>query len=111
VIYPAYYKIVIPNQATFSQDFQFKDSLGSPIDLTNYNIRAAMWTEDKRVKLADFVLLWTDRLVGKFNLSLSEQKTAAMTRNGMWDLLVVNPDGTEDYWMRGPAIMAKGFTK
>lgn len=111
MIYPAYYKVVIPNQATFSQDFQFKDSLGVPINLTGYTIRADMWTEDKRHLLADFVFTWINQSIGRFNISLSETTTATMTRNGMWDLLVTNPDGTEDYWLRGPAIIAKGFTK
>lgn len=111
MIYPAYYEVVIPNQATFQQTFQFKDSSGVPINLTNYIIRAAMWTDDKRVKLADFEFTWENRSIGKFTLSIDQAKTSTMIRNGMWDLLVINPDGTEDYWMRGPAIMAKGFTK
>jgi hypothetical protein len=111
VIYPAYYEIVIPNQATFKQTFQLKNDSGAPINLTSYQLRASMWTEDKRAKLADFALTWVDRTIGKFDLSLSEAVTTTMDRDGMWDLLVVNPDSTEDYWLRGPAVIAKGYTK
>lgn len=111
MIYPAYYELVIPNQATFKQSFQLKDDSGNALNLTGYTLRAAMWTEDKKVKLADFDFAWVDRTIGKFTLSLNEAKTATMDRNGMWDLLVINPDTTEDYWLRGPAVIAKGYTK
>ena len=111
MIYPAYYEVVIPNQATFSQDFQLKTSAGVPLNLTGHTIRASIWTEDKRVLLADFTVTWIDRTIGKFNLGLSEEKTTTMTKNGMWDLLVTYPDLTENYWLRGPAIVAKGYTK
>lgn len=111
MIYPAYYEIVIPNQATFSQDFQLKDSAGAALNLTGHTIRASIWTEDKRILLADFTVTWINQVLGKFNLYLSEDKTTSMTKNGMWDLLVIYPDLTESYWLRGPAVVAKGYTK
>ena len=111
MIYPAYYEVVIPNQATFSQDFQLKNSAGVALDLTGHTIRASIWTEDKRILLADFTVTWINQVLGKFNLYLSENKTTAMTKNGMWDLLVIYPDLTESYWLRGPAVVAKGYTK
>ena len=111
MIYPAYYEVVIPNQATFSQDFQLKDSAGVALNLTDHTIRASIWTEDKRILLADFTVTWINQALGKFNLYLGENKTTAMTKNGMWDLLVIYPDLTESYWLRGPAVVAKGYTK
>jgi len=111
VIYPAYYEVVIPNQATFEQEFQLKGGDGQPLNMTGYQVRASVWTEDKKAKLADFEFEWVDRMVGKFKLSLSEEKTSRMTKSGVWDLLVVNPNATEDYWLRGPANVAKGYTK
>lgn len=111
MIYPAYYEIVIPNQATFTQTFQIKGSDGAPRDMTDCEVRASIWTEDKRVKIADFDFSWVDQEIGKFTLSINEAKTSTITKNGMWDLLVVNSDLTEDYWLRGPAVVAKGYTK
>lgn len=111
MIYPAYYEVVIPNQATFSQDFQLKNSAGVALNLTGHTIRASIWTEDKRVLLADFTVTWINQVLGRFNLYLSEDKTTSMTKNGMWDLLVIYPDLTESYWLRGPAVVAKGYTK
>lgn len=111
MIYPAYYEIVIPNQATFSQMFQLKTQAGEPLNLTGYEIRASVWTEDKKQKIADFAFSWIDQTLGKFLLSIPEDVTTRIEKSGIWDLLVVNPDLTEDYWLRGPAIVAKGYTK
>lgn len=111
MIYPAYYEVVIPNQATFQQTFQLKSGDGSPMDMTGCVIRASVWTEDKRQKITDFDFSWIDQAIGKFTLSIDEAKTTTITKNGIWDLLVVNPDLTEDYWLRGPAVVAKGYTK
>lgn len=111
MIYPAYYELVIPNQATFAQTFQLKGGDGEPLDMAGYEVRASMWTEDKRTKLADFGFEWVDQSIGKFVLSIPESVTANMAKDGMWDLLVINPDLTEDYWLRGPAVVSKGYTK
>ena len=111
MIYPAYYELVVPNQATFSQTFQLKGGDGDPLNMTGFEVRASIWTEDRKTKIADFNFSWVNQKIGKFTLSLSEAKTSTITKNGMWDLLVVNPDLTEDYWLRGPAIVAKGYTK
>lgn len=111
MIYPAYYEIVIPNQATFKQTFQLKAGDGSPMDMLGCQVRASVWTEDKCQKIADFDFEWIDQAIGKFTLSIDEAKTTTITKNGIWDLLVVNPDLTEDYWLRGPAVVAKGYTK
>lgn len=111
MIYPAFYQVVIPNQATFTQTFQLKAGSGTPLNMTGYSVRASVWTEDKKTKLMDFDFAWVDQAVGRFTLSIDEAKTATLTKNGMWDLLVINPDLTEDYWLRGPAVIAKGYTK
>lgn len=111
MIYPAYYEIVIPNQATFEQVFQLKTGDGSGLDMTGCEVRASVWTEDKKSKIVDFDFTWIDQSVGKFSLYIDEAKTSAITKDGVWDLLVVNADLTEDYWLRGPAVVAKGYTK
>lgn len=110
MIYPAYYKIVIPNQATYYQQFQLKGGDGTPLNMTGFQVRASIWTANKRHKIADFDFSWVNQTFGSFTLSLNEAKTALITKDGMWDLLVVNPDLTEDYWLRGPAVLAKGYT-
>lgn len=111
MIYPAYYEMIIPNQATFSQTFQLKDGSGQALNMIGYTVRASIWTENKTAKIADFEFEWVDQSTGKFTLTIDQERTASINKNGMWDLLVVNPDLTEDYWLRGPAVVAKGYTK
>lgn len=111
MIYPAYYEIVIPNQATFEQTFQLKDGNGDPLNMTGCEVRASVWTEDKKTKITDFEFTWVNQTIGKFVLTIGEEKTTTITKDGIWDLLVVNADLTEDYWLRGPAVVAKGYTK
>ena len=111
MIYPAYYEVVIPNQATFSQIFQLKTQSGNPLDLTGHEVRASVWTEDKKQKIVDFDFEWIEQTGGKFSLTIPEDVTTKIDKSGIWDLLVVNPDLTEDYWLRGPAVVSKGYTK
>ena len=97
MITPATLDIELPQNATFSMQFQFKDS-------------AELWTEAKGRKLSDFTVTWLDRPNGQFKLTLSYTVTAALGASGVWDLLVTNPDTTRDYWLRGAATLAIGYT-
>lgn len=111
MITPATYDIVIPQNATYSQAFQLKDATGTPLNLTGYTVAAQMWTADKNDKLADFVVTWVDRTVGKFTLSLAASITDAIGTSGVWDLLVTAADGVKDYWLRGAATLDTGYTE
>lgn len=110
MIDPATYDITIQQNATFSKTFQFKTSDGLPFNLTGYTVDAELWTEGKGVKLADFTVAWVDRSAGKFTISLPTATTSALGSDGYYDILVSNPDGTKDYWLRGSATLAVGYT-
>lgn len=110
MIEPATYDITIQQNATYSATFQFKAGDGQPLNMTSYTVDAELWTEGKGVKLADFTPAWVDRSIGKFTLSLAASVTASIGQSGYWDLLVTNPDGTKDYWLRGSATLATGYT-
>lgn len=107
---PATYNINIPQNASFSMTFQFKGSDGVPLDLTDYTISADIWTANKRQKLADFTTEWIDRTLGKFSINLTAEQTALVSMVGYWDLLVINPAGEKDYWLRGKTALAVGYT-
>lgn len=111
MITPATYNLSIPQNATFSKTFQLKDSTGTPLNLTGYNVTAQIWTSDKNDKLADFSVTWVDRTIGKFTLSLPATTTDAIGQSGVWDMLVSSSDGTKDYWLRGRAILEVGYTE
>jgi hypothetical protein len=108
---PAVYNIVINQRATFSKTFQFKGSDNTPLNMTGYTVEAEVWTRNKTKKLADFSVTWVDRLIGKFTISLSPQQTALIQSEGYWDMLITEPSGKKDYWLRGRAGFALGYTE
>lgn len=110
MITPATLDIEIPQNATFSMNFQFKDSTGVALNMNSYTVDAELWTEGKGRKLADFTVTWIDRPTGQFKLTLAYTVTTNVGSSGVWDLLVINPDGTRDYWLRGAANLSLGYS-
>lgn len=111
MISPCDYDIVIPQRATFSQQFQLRDEAGEPLDMSDHSLSAQIWTPGKTVKLADFDVEWIDQAEGHFRLVLPISITQNFVADGYWDLLVTNPDGTKDYWLRGAATLNVGYTE
>jgi hypothetical protein len=107
---PASYNIIIPQRADFSLDIQLKDSTGTPLNMTGYSVEAEIWTERRTNRLANMVVTFTDRPTGKLNLSIPNSVTTTITSVGVWDLLVINPSGKRDYWIRGRTALAVGYT-
>jgi predicted phosphatase len=110
MVTPANLDITIEQNATFSMQCDFKDSTGVALNMNSYTVAAQLWTEAKGRKLADFTVTWVNRASGQFTISLSAAVTAALGASGYWDLLVTNPDGTKDYWLRGAATLEAGYT-
>lgn len=108
---PAKYDISIQRGASFSKRFRLKDSTGTPLNLTGHGVYAEIWTKLKTEKLADFQVIWNNRSQGDFNLILSPEATAAIDKVGYWDILIVNPDNTKDYWVRGRSGLEEGYTE
>lgn len=107
---PALYNISIPQNATYELKYQFKDSAGTPLDMNGYTVLAQIWTGNKQKKLGEFTTIWENRTLGKINLSLSATDTADISMVGNWDLLVIYPNGNKEYWIRGKAALAVGYT-
>lgn len=111
MIQPGSYDITIQQGATFNQSFQFKDANGDPISMIGYTVAAEVWEEGKRSKFADFTVSWTNQAQGSFQISLTADQTHSIPEDGYWDILVTNPGGTTDYWVRGQAILDTGYTE
>jgi len=108
---PASYNIIITQGASYSKNIAFKDSLGSYLNMNGYTVQAQVWTQGRRNLLANFTVTWLDKSQGKLTISLSSQLTSTIPSIGVWDLLVISPDGTKDYWMRGRTALAVGYTR
>jgi hypothetical protein len=109
LIYPAVYNFTIEQRAGFDRSFAISDEDGEPLDFTGYTIRASLWTP-RRVKLLDFTLTWVSHTLGEFTLTLTPEETAALSGTAVWDLLVIDPDEAEDYYLRGEVLIEPGFT-
>ena len=107
---PAIYNITIPQNATFELNFQLKGSDGTPLNMAGYEVLAQLWTANKTSKLGEFTINWIDRAIGKFNISLTPENTAAIVMVGFWDLLVTEPGGNKHYWVRGKVSLSVGYT-
>lgn len=108
---PAIYNITIQQGASFSQRFRLKDSTGAALNLTGHSVYAEVWTQLKTQKLGDFTVTWNNRAQGDFTISLTSTQTSNIDKIGYWDILVVNPDQSQDYWVRGKASLAIGYTE
>jgi hypothetical protein len=108
---PGIDNIVIEQGATFSRRYRLKDGAGVALNMTGHIVEAEIWTHLKTEKLADFVVTWNNRAQGDFTISLSAATTRNIDKTAYWDLLVTNPDGTKDYWVRGKASLAVGYTE
>ena len=111
MIQPGSYDITIQQGATFNQSFQFKNANDTPFNLTGYALTAEVWEEGKRSKYADFTVSWIDQAEGEFQISLTAAQTHTIPTTGYYDILVTNPDGSSDYWLRGQAILETGYTE
>lgn len=111
MIQPGTYDITIQQGASFSQSFQFKDADNDPMNLTGYTVTAEVWEAEKRAKYADFTVAWSNQAEGTFVISLTAGQTHGIPQTGYYDILVTNPDGTSDYWLRGQAILETGYTE
>lgn len=107
---PAPNNIHITRNASFIQEYHLYDGTGAEMNMNGYEIYAQVWTANKVRKLADFTIQWVDKSTGKFILYLSAEDTNNVTSVGFWDLLVVSPGGTSDYWIRGKTVLTAGYT-
>jgi hypothetical protein len=113
-IQPATYDLVIPQRATFEQEFTL------PFDCNGKTVLAQVYSARRAEMLLEMETVWIDRaeLVsagvykGRFRLRADWEETAAITKDGEWDLLVID-DATGDrfYYLEGKAILDPGITE
>jgi hypothetical protein len=107
---PAKYDITIHQGATFELVLQYKTSSGVPVDMTNYDVVAQLWNNNRNVKLSDFDFAWTSQVSGAFVLSLPATTTSNITESGQYDVLLTRPDGAQYYLLEGNAAWNPGLS-
>lgn len=92
-----------------------KDSTGTGINLTGYELEASIWNNQRTTKYAEFTIEVLNAATGQIRLSLADTDTSLMQisdgRMGFWDLLVKQPDGKAYYWLRGDVVAKTGGSR
>lgn len=109
MIRPARLDITIPQRATFRKRLRLKAG-GAPLNATGYQLVAQVWARRRLTKYADLTVQWIDQATGLFELVLQYPATAAVVKDGEWDLLVIQPDGDRYYWLEGMAYLDTGMS-
>jgi len=109
MIRPARRDITIPQRATFRQRMRLKAG-GQSLNATGYQLVAQVWDRRRTTKYADLTVQWIDQATGLFELVLQYPGTTAVVKDGMWDLLVIQPDGDRYFWLEGMAYLDTGMS-
>jgi hypothetical protein len=107
---PAHYDITLHQGATFELTLQYKDSTGTPVNMSGYALEAELWNRTGTSKLSDFDTPWIAQASGFFKLRLTSAVTSGITEQGQYDLMVTEPSGDKYYLLQGTAFLDPGLT-
>jgi hypothetical protein len=107
MIRPGRYDITIPQRATFRERLRLKAD-GLPLNATGHELVAQVWDRRRTTKYADLAIEWVDRSQGLLELVLEHPFTTTVPKDGIWDLLVIEPGGDRSYWLEGTAWLDTG---
>lgn len=110
MVQPGVYNIKLQRRADYSVQLQFKDSTGTPINLTGWTAFAQAWDAKRTTKYADFTITYVDRTIGKINISLTDTQTTAFPSEAYYDVLLENPASLREYYLEGTIHVSEGYT-
>jgi hypothetical protein len=110
MITPGKYDITIYQGATFHLPVQYKDSTGTPVNMSGYTLSGTVWDRLGTAKLATFSIPWTVQASGSFALRLEASVTSGITKEGQYDVKVTEPSGDVYYLLEGSAFWNPGLS-
>jgi hypothetical protein len=110
MIEPGKYDITIHQGATFELPLQYKDSTGTPVNMSGYTASGTLWNRTGTSKLAAFDLPWTAQASGMFKMRLEASVTSGLSEQGQYDILITEPSGDKFYLLEGNAFLNLGLT-
>lgn len=110
MITPGKYDITIYQGATFELQVQYKDSAGTPVNMSGYTIASKLYNRLGTSKLADFSVNYVSQASGIFKIRLEASGTEAISEQGQYDILVTEPDDTAYYLVEGVAFLNQGLS-
>lgn len=109
-ISPGTYNITLQRRADYSVTLQFKDSTGTPLNLTGWSAAAQVWNEGRTTKYADFTITYTNRAQGTITLALTNTQTSSFPDQTYYDVLLTNGSGLKEYYLEGVIYASEGYT-
>lgn len=109
-ISPGTYNISLQRRADYSVQLQFKDSTGTPINLTGWTVAAQAWNEGRTTKYADFAITYVNRSTGTIKILLTDTQTAAFPNEAFYDVLLEDTSGLRNYYLEGIVYVSEGYT-
>lgn len=109
-ISPGTYNITLQRRADYSVTLQFKDSNNAVINLTGWTAAAQVWNQNRTTKYADFTVTYTNRSTGTIEIALSDTDTATFPNEAYYDVLLTNPSGLKEYYLKGIIYVSEGYT-
>lgn len=109
-VYPGTFNIRLQRRADYSLALQFKDSTGTPINITGWTAYAQAWNRDRTTKYADFAITYTDRPTGQIAITLTDTQTTSFPNECYYDVLLENPNGLREYYLEGTIYVSEGYT-
>lgn len=106
-VIPAVYDLPIPQRATL------RETIRLPFNGTGKTVFAQIWKDFKRRTLIlqlDIVILATSPKL-TIELQAEWSETRLITKNAVWDLLIVNADSTREHWVTGETILSEAVTE
>lgn len=110
MITPGSYDITIYQGATFELQVQYKDSAGTPVNMSGYTVASKLYNRLGTSKIADFVVSYVNQASGIFKIRLEASGTEAITEQGQYDVLVTEPDNSAYYLVEGNAYVNRGLS-
>lgn len=107
---PAKYDITIHQGATFELPVQYKDSTGTPVNMSGYVASGTLWDRTGTTKLATFSTPYVSQPSGMFKMRLEAAVTSGITEQGQYDLLITTAGGDKFYLLEGTAFWNPGLS-
>jgi len=110
-ISPGVYNISLQRRADYYVTLQFKDSVGTAIDLTGWTVEAQAWNQRRTTKYADFAVNYTNRTTGTVSISLTDTQTETFPLGELYyDVLLTDTAGIKEYYLEGVISVLEGYT-
>lgn len=110
MVQPGVYNIKLQRRADYSVQLQFRDSTGTPINLTGWTAFAQAWDARRTTKYADFSITYENRATGTIKIGLTDTQTTTFPNEAYYDVLLEDPSSLREYYLEGSIHVSEGYT-